>query len=53
VPCARIGIRLRSVRVQEVWLCVEPPSLEPLEEIGVISPSCLCALSPPFRRAEG
>jgi hypothetical protein len=31
----------------------QAPSLGPLEAIGVSSPTCLCAPSPPFRRAEG
>jgi hypothetical protein len=54
VPCARIGIHLRSVHVQEVKPCVEPLSLGPLEVIGVSSLACLCApFAAPFAGRRG
>jgi hypothetical protein len=35
---------------QEVWPCVEPPSLGPFEAIGASSSSCFkCALAVPLR----
>jgi hypothetical protein len=39
--------------IQKVWPFDEPLSLGPLRAIGASSLTCLCAPSPPLRRAEG
>jgi hypothetical protein len=47
------GIRLRSVHLQEVLPCVEPPSLGPFEAIGAGSPTSLFVPLPSLRGTEG